>query len=947
MKRLFNLNPGKDHELRMRSRLFGDLLGRVIQRLEGDAVYDAIETLRRGYLSLRKKDTLAKREKLLRYISSLEAPVLEKVIRAYSAYFSLVNIAEEDAMHRARRQQASEGGPLWKGSFDLTLRDLHGQGVSIECLQTQLARLVYMPVFTAHPTEARRRTMMEAQRRIFLAADRLYDPRIGNEEYNELINTLEAQIQIMWRTNEVRVKKPQVQDEIKYGLFYFEESLFQAIPTVYRNLEKAIKRIYGTTPAGLPIISVPSFLRFGSWIGGDRDGNPYVTPAVTELAFRLAMAKVLQEYVRRVAQLRHILTHSELMCTPTQAFLDNLALDASIAPAVFKGEVDKAIAEPYRRKLYFIRHRLEETLHTVCRRINGENAVLPQASAYSSVEDFIQDLKIMHASLCSHGDEQIANAELTDLIRLAETCGFHLLQLDIRQESVVHTATVHEILTAAGIETGYEDMDDAARMTLLQRLLDGEHGIELNLQQMELTPMSRDTLDVFYVIAHMRTEIGTQGIGDYVISMTHSAVHILEVLWLAQLTGLAGHDAEGEAFCHIRISPLFETIEDLRHIETVLDKLLQLPSYRTMLRVSGNRQEVMLGYSDSCKDGGILASSWNLYKAQEKIIEIAKRYQIECRLFHGRGGTLGRGGGPTHDAILAQPTGTVHGQIKFTEQGEVLSYKYSNAETAVYELTVGATGLLKASMNSEYAPTKPEAEYMTIMDELAHIGETRYRELVDHTPRFFDYFYEATPVQEIGQLNIGSRPSHRRRADRSKTSIRAIPWVFGWAQSRHTLPAWYGIGSALALLQDGDSKKLDILQQMYQDWPFFRALLSNGQMSLSKADMKTAREYADLCSDPELAKHVIETIESEYERSVAEVLRIANIKTLLDENPVLALSLKRRDPYLDPLNHIQITLLRRYRSNAVENATQDAENPWLSPLLRSINAIASGMRNTG
>ncbi|WP_006788074.1 phosphoenolpyruvate carboxylase [Thiorhodospira sibirica] len=957
MKQWLSLNTGKDRELRARVRLFGDLLGQVIKRLEGEAVYDTVESLRRGYLSLRKADTPAKRKRLMRLIEQLDPHTLEQVIRAYTAYFTLANIAEEDALHRARRRQASEGGPLWEGSFDLSLRSLHQQGLSASALQAELGRMVYMPVFTAHPTEARRRTLMEIQRRIFLIADRLYDPRLGEEERAEVIQTLEAEIQVMWRTNEVRVKKPQVQDEIKYGLFYFEESLFQAIPTVYRNLEKAIKRVYGSTEAGLPVLAVPSFLRFGSWIGGDRDGNPYVTPAVTEQAFRLAMAKVLGEYIRRVSYLRHVLTHSQRMCTPTQAFWDNLAQDETIAGAVFREDPEQAATEPYRRKLYFMRHRLNETLQTVCRRIHGEAAVLPQTAAYASAEDFIRDLKILHESLCQHDDAQIANGTLTDLIRLAETCGFHLLQLDVRQESLVHSAAVAEILQRAGLVTDYSTLSPPQQTALLAGLLPDPQAVSptqdpldgVQLKHLDLSEQTLETLEVFRVMGRMRQEVGAPGIGHYVISMTHHAAHLLEVALLARLTGLLGRDSDGALFCHLHISPLFETIDDLCRVNEVLPEVLGLPAYRALLRVSGNVQEVMLGYSDSCKDGGILASTWNLYQAQQQITALAKDHGIECRLFHGRGGTLGRGGGPTHEAILAQPSGTVHGQIKFTEQGEVLSYKYSNAETAVYELTMGASGLLKASVSERLAqPAVPE-EFITIMQALAQFGEMAYRELVDRTPGFFDYFYEVTPVQEIGLLNIGSRPSHRRRADRSKSSIRAIPWVFGWAQSRHTLPAWYGIGSALACWHANHPKKIAVLQRMYREWPFFHSLLANCQMSLSKADMRIAEAYAQLCSEPALAQSLIETIRGEYALTVQEVLRIANSNTLLEEHPVLALSLKRRDPYLDALNHIQMTLLRRHRASQPPAAgnEHDTEQPWLSPLLRSINAIAAGMRNTG
>ncbi|SEQ32860.1 phosphoenolpyruvate carboxylase [Ectothiorhodospira magna] len=934
----------RDRELRARVKLFGNLLGNIIRRLEGDAVLQAVETLRKGFVALRKKDNPDKRERLMRYIDALDPKTLETIIRAFSIYFSLVNLAEEEYLHRERRRQVAEGGPLWLGSFDHTIRVFQAQGIPPETLASLLSHLEYMPVFTAHPTEARRRTVMEAQRRIFLAAERLDMPRLGREEREELTRQLEMQIQILWRTNEVRMKKPQVQDEIKYGLFYYVESLFAAVPHTYRLLEKAIRRSYGSDEHGNPAIPVPGFLRFGSWIGGDRDGNPYVTPAITEMACRLAMEQVLSEYLRRVHTLRFVLTHSLLMCRPTEAFMESLEEDESLSPAVFKDLPDTMESEPYRRKLYIIRYRLRETLDTVQRRLAGEAAVIPTHAAYGSSQALLRDLTLIRDSLISHGDGNAARGELTDLIRLVETFGFHLHHLDVRQESTVHTAAVTDILAQWEPEPDYSTQDEASRLERLSALLAREQLPDL--PDDALSETTRETLEVFHVIARMRGEVGAEGIGTYVISMTHAASHVMEVMLLARLAGLCGHTDPGQPFCHLRVSPLFETIEDLRHVESVLKHLLGNKVYRDLLRASGNLQEIMLGYSDSCKDGGILASAWNLYQAQQQIIALTDAHEVECRLFHGRGGTIGRGGGPTHESILSQPPGTVQGRIKFTEQGEVLSYKYSNTETAIYELSMGTTGLIKASAGLIGLGHEDQAAHLEIMDTLAQYGETAYRTLTDQTQGVLDYFYEATPVEEIGRLNIGSRPSHRRQTDRSKGSIRAIPWVFGWAQSRHTVPAWYGLGTALKQWRGEDPRRLDQLRRMYEQWPFFRALLSNSQMSLAKADMDIAGEYARLCHDRTLAARVFGLIREEYLRTVEEVLTISGKDNLLDDHPVLALSLMRRNPYLDPLNHIQITLLRRHRA-LQGTGSGTAYDPWLSPLLRSINAIAAGMRNTG
>ena len=457
-----------------------------------------------------------------------------------------------------------------------------------------------------------------------------------------------------------------------------------------------------------------------------------------------------------------------------------------------------------------------------------------------------------------------------------------------------------------------------------------------------LSQETAETLRVLLVQARMRREISPRAFGTYVISMTHSASHVLEVMFLGRLSGLIGR-ANDQWFCHLQVSPLFETIEDLKHIEEVLGALLDNPVYTTLLEAAGNTQEVMLGYSDSCKDGGILASNWNLYQAQLRVIALTSGRDIRCRLFHGRGGTVGRGGGPTHEAILSQPAGTVQGEIKFTEQGEVLSNKYSNLETAVYELTLGVTGLLQASRGLVEDTPTVNTDYLDTMAELADVGEASYRALTAGEG-FMRYFYTATPVQEIGRMNIGSRPSHRRPEDLSTASVRAIPWVFGWAQSRHTLPAWYGIGSALEQWRAAHDDDLDTLRLMVRKWPFFAALMSNTQMALAKADMAIATEYADLCPDGGTGRALFERIRDEYERTLSQVLAVVEQDQLLANNPALALSLDRRQPYLEPLNHIQLELLKRFRDPDLDD---DSREKTLKGLLRSITAIAVGMRNTG
>lgn len=930
--------PPRDKELRSRVRLFGNLLGEVLASQAGHNVLAAVETLRKGYIRLREEENDALRARLARTIDELDPETLSHVVRAFNLYFSLVNIAEEAFQHKERRRQVRDNGPLWRGSFDHTMREFHYLGIDAAQLRTLLDRTLYLPVFTAHPTESKRRAVMHTLRGIFVTAERLDGARLGRIERDEIINDLRNQIQILWKTDEVRVHKPSVEDEIRNGLFYFRECVFQAVPRVYRYLEKSITRVYGETD-----VKLPSLLQFGSWIGGDRDGNPFVKPSTTEFALRMHMREILCEYLRRVEELRSKLTYSSRLVQPSQAFMTNLEDQVRQCPQVMGDRPDRFGHEPYRRKLYIMRNRLRHNLKLTTARIDHpeSTSAADYPCCYRNEQEFLDDLKLIAASLTSHGDANIARGELLDLIRLVETFGFFLLHLDIRQESTRHTDAVQELCARAGITADYAALDESQRIALLCRLLAEQ---PVTVDRGDLSEATAETLQVLDVMAGMRDEVSANAFGTYVISMTHNASHVLELMWLAALCGLAGRTAEGW-YCHIRISPLFETIEDLEHIEQVMTRLLDEPVYRSLLKASGNLQEIMLGYSDSCKDGGILASGWSLYEAQQKIIRIAENHAVECRLFHGRGGTLGRGGGPTHDAILSQPAGTVHGQIKFTEQGEVLSYKYSNEETAVYELSMGITGLLKASRNVvQDERGDSHQHYAAIMAALSQTGEQAYRGLIDHTDGLLDYFYEATPVTEIGLLNIGSRPSHRKKQDRSKSSIRAIPWVFGWAQSRHTLPAWYGIGSALERYANEEDGNLETLQRMYRDWPFFRALLSNTQMSLAKAEMDIAREYTTLVEDQAMAAAVYARIREEHDRTLTMVKKVANIGCLLEETPTLALSLTRRDPYLDPLNHIQIKLLGRTRNEALAEQEQDR---WLEPLLRSINAIASGMRNTG
>lgn len=927
-----------DKKLSTTIRLLKLLMNRVLKTQASPDVAATVEQLQKQFAQLQRDASPHHRQQLLDTVRNLPAETLNEVIRAFSLYFSLLNIAEESTNLHHRRRQAEKNKHYWPGSFHDTLLGLQQAGVGIDDIQRLLDDLLYLPVMTAHPTEAKRRAVRGGLRNVFLSHEKLDDPRVKGHFRQQALERLYSQIQMLWKTDEVRGRNMGVVDEIDGGLFYFPLSLFEATAQVYRNFHRALHAVYGDAADA---IQIPSFLRFGSWIGGDRDGNPNVKPQTTALALRLQACTVLREYIRRVEGLREQLAFSYGFCQPTEDFLLSLESDRQLLGDHAIPLERSCRQEPYRHKLTLMKYRLEATLNPIQLHVDHysrRNEI--SAHAYPNVMAFTHDLQIIKQSLISHGDRSVAEQELQDLIRLSQTFGFHLMQLDVRQESTRHTEAVAELFKAA-LKIDYLSMDEDQRLALLSEAIAAPGSLVYDNSR--LSAQTTESLEVFQVMCDMHREIGADCFSRYVISMTHSASHVMEVMLLASQSGLAGRIG-GHWYCHIGVSPLFETIEDLSHIDTVLRRLLALPVYRELLHASGQRQEVMLGYSDSCKDGGILASAWGLYQAQQQVMTISDAENIPCRLFHGRGGTIGRGGGPTHEAILAQPPDTVRGQIKFTEQGEVLFYRYNNMETAIYELTMGITGLLKASLSLIQPAVADSPEVLNIVNELAAIGERDYRQLTEQTPGFLDYFYEATPVAEIGQLNIGSRPSHRKKQDRSKQSVRAIAWVFAWAQSRQTFPAWYGIGSALGHWCADNPERLQQLRVLYRQWPFFRNLLSNAQMALCKSDINIAGEYAALCLNPSVGEQIHGMIAEEYRRCVHWILMISETDQLLAENPELAASLYRRNDYIGPLNFIQADLLRAVRE---DSQTENEISSSMKPLLRTINAIAAGMRNTG
>ena len=911
--------------LRARVRQVGEMIGQILKEQGGYRVFAAVETLRRGFIEVRQGGAAGRREELRTMIRELDPDTLTQVIRAFHLYFSVLNVLEEEVRHEGHQEGR------WAGSFEETLAELAEHGTTRDELQFLLGRLSYTPVFTAHPTESRRRTVQEALRRIYDTLREAYAPGRTPAERGAALQRLERELRVLWLTDEVRGSAMRVQDEIDSGLAHFPGSLAEAVPALYRRLEAALAHHYPGQA-----LRVAGFLHFGSWIGGDRDGNPLITPEATLLAARMQQRVALTLYLQVVNGLERELSHALAFCRGCDRLLASLTRDQAEFPDLAPELAHHRSTEPFRHKLQYVRARLERRLAGVRAALRGE-AATPRPGAYARAEDFIVDLTLVRDALRGSGDRASADGAIADLIRLAQTFGFHLASLDIREEAAAHTRAVAALLAAAG-EPGYERLEEPERVARLVALIeDGwPEGAEETLPE-----AVRRTVEVFRVMDRLREEAGPGVLGHYVISMTRRPSEVLEVVALAARAGLVRH-AGGGWHCAVSVSPLFETIQDLQGCGAVMATLLGLPLYRALVDAEGGRQEVMLGYSDSAKDGGILASSWRLYDAQQRLTALASGLGVRMRFFHGRGGTVGRGGGPAHAAILAQPPGTVSGELRVTEQGEMLASKYGSPESALYELGISAAALIRRSHGLVHPVEEERRDWLGAMDRLARTAEEAYRNLVDRTPEFFEFFYRVTPIEELSHLRIGSRPSHRRDGDRGKGSIRAIPWVFGWAQARFNLPGWYGVGTALAQWHDRAPERLAQLQRMYLHWTYFRNLLDNIQMILAKTDMDIAAQYAALAGPGPEIGGILATIRAEYERSLVELRAVTHTRYLLEGDPELAQAITLRNPYLEPLNHIQVELLRRHRGHP-----DGQPNPWTDPLLRSINAIAAGLRNTG
>ena len=919
--------------LRARIRLLGSFLGEAISRQSGQQTLDTIETLRQGFIQERRDHNDGQKQQLIELIASLDNQTLKNVIRAFSIYFFLANLTEENYLREQRRVMRAESNQSWEGSFRRTLSECRERQIEPEQIKELIDQLKFIPVFTAHPTEARRRTTMNILQTLYEHTDAMGVYPEGSRAFEQAKQKTAETIDLLWSSDEVRTRKPLVYDEINNGLHYFDASLFTAIPKVYRNIKDAIVEIYPE----LSDYALPAFVNFGSWIGGDRDGNPFVTHETTEMAVLMHANTVLRHYQVLIRKLRRELIHSDSIVTIAPEIYERIKDYSELDQQVFCYNPDDYNHEPYRRLLSLILAKIKATNQYIQSQGTDDNAA---KDAYLLPAALLDDLRLIRKSVNTH-DSAHAEGLLLDTIRLVKTCGFHLAALDIRQDSGYHGEVIADIFANASNLPDYKALSEAERQEWLTRLL--QKPGTLLIYTDNLSEQTREQLALMQSVAKLRKLVGDDTFGSYVISMTNNASQLLEVLLLMRFAGLSGINDDGHLFAALPVAPLFETIEDLKNIDKIMPTVLDNPLYRELLEHSGNIQEIMLGYSDSSKDGGIITSAWQLYSAQQTITRIANQYGINTRLFHGRGGSVSRGGGSTHQAIAAQPAGTLNGQIKFTEQGEVLYAKYANPDTAVFELTMGITGALKASSSRFVAQPAQLDSYEALFADLADAGEQQYRALTDNTDGFYQFYSEATPVQEISLLNIGSRPAHRKKGLPSKSTIRAIPWVFGWSLARFTLPAWYGVGTALESVKQNEG----LMKEMNKNWPFFSAFISNIEMAFTKSEMNIAHAYSHLCKDERLRTQVMQAVEHEHALTHSGLNSLLEQTSLLSTQQELAASLQWRNAYLDPINYIQIELLKRMRQPDNNNAKSTDKLAVEDPLIRSINALAAGLRNTG
>jgi phosphoenolpyruvate carboxylase len=912
-------------------RLLGRILGDVIRDQEGTDAFELVERIRKLSVAFRRDADHEADQALKRLLKSLSGEQTVSVIRAFTYFSHLANLAE-DRHHIRRRAIHERAGDTQEGSIEVALARLRWAGIGAKAVSQTLAQSYLSPVLTAHPTEVQRKSILDAERDIAnlltardeIKARALPKDALAPRELAANEAQMRARVLQLWQTRLLRFTSLTVADEIENALSYYEATFLRQIPKIYADLEREL----GHHP-------VASFLRMGQWIGGDRDGNPNVSAQTLEYALRRQCEVALRHFLTEVHYLGGELSLSALLVgiTPQMSALADSSPDAN----------EHRLDEPYRRALAGMYSRLAATLKELTGGEAARHAIPPQ-NPYVRAEDFLADLRTIEDSLLAHHGAALVQQRLHPLIRAVEVFGFHLATVDLRQSSDQHESVVAELLAVARIEPHYGKLRESERRALLIKLLMDAR--PLRVMGARYGDHTRGELAIFETAKRMRERFGDQAIRHYIISHTETASDLLEVLLLQKEVGLLTGTLDDQAVASLIVVPLFETIEDLRNAAPIMREFYGLPGIAKLVQRSGAEQDIMLGYSDSNKDGGIFTSNWELYRAEIALVELfdqlANSNNIQLRMFHGRGGTVGRGGGPSYQAILAQPPGTVRGQIRLTEQGEVIGSKYANPEIGRRNLETLVAATLEATL---LQPTKtaPKA-FLLAAETLSQASMAAYRALVYETPGFTEYFFGSTPIREITELNIGSRPASRRSTQRIE-DLRAIPWSFSWGQCRLTLPGWYGFGTAvhqfLGEQAGGPGREsLVLLQKMYRQWPFFRALLSNMDMVLAKSDLALASRYAELVADARLRKRIFAIIESEWHRTADALQLVTGEKQRLASNPALQRSIRHRFPYIDPLHHLQVELVRRHREGKLDDRARRG-------IHISINGIAAGLRNTG
>jgi phosphoenolpyruvate carboxylase len=948
----------------------GRLLGDVLREQEGEAGFALVEEYRAATKQMRAAvgedgDDFGETGRRLRArTDELGLDECRLVVRAFSAYFHLVNLAEEHHRLRVlRRRELEQGGDSPRGeSVRQALMEAAAEGVKAERVRSLLRSCLVEPVFTAHPTEARRRSVLFKLRRLSDVVEQLDDPRLTSHERSHLFDRIREEVTSLWLTEEVRGRAPRVLDEVRNGLYYFEESLWELVPRLYRELDEALASAYPGEA-----FDVPPFLRFGSWIGGDRDGHPHVTAQVTEQTLRLHRETAFSLYESSLAELERELSVAAEPREISEELARSLDADAAAMPELAASLNLHFASEPYRRKGGFMQARI-----AAARRINAarlrerrragaaaegdDDPVLGQAQrlwgtgappepprpdddriAYARPDALGEDLRVIGESLRRHLGARLADGLVADLMRRVAVFGFHLARLDLRQHSEVVAAATAEVLQVAGVEPDFLALDLPARARVLAREIANPRPIVRPLGG--YSAQTAETIALFHTIARLQQELGPDACNVFIVSMTAGTADVLAPLLFAKEAGL--FDPGPKPRSTLQVVPLFETIEDLHRAAGLMEELFALPVYARQLDAWRGQQQIMLGYSDSNKDGGFVTANWELYRAQRALVAACRKAGATLLLFHGRGGAIGRGGGPTGRAIMAQPPGALSGRLRLTEQGEVAFARYAHPGIAHRHLEQTIHAVFRATLLP--SPEGGHDDWAAEMEALSPLALASYRRLVYDDPDFVRYFHEATPIDAITGLRIGSRPARREHSDRIE-DLRAIPWVFSWTQSRHGLPGWYGLGSAYAAQVEGKGEEARRRwAEMYREWPFFRSLIDNAQLSMGKADLAVARIY-DALAEPALRARIFPRIVEEWRRTREAVLTATGRSALLDISPVLRRSIRLRNPYVDPLNFVQVSLLARLR--AVPDPAP--ERDVLQRLLAlTVNGIAAGLQSTG